>query len=490
MRRIGAVLVFSLVEVVAACSTSIPPQETATPTPPMRAIHALVTAAGTGQPVPGARVCAATARGTSTCSDVAPDGTATLQGPPGTYFIRVSGPAEQRWQEASRVTDLTTSDADLRIELTQLRRISGRIRDETNAPVAGAEACAHPASDDPPVCARSAADGTYAIDTRSFVYRLDVSGPPGGRLGPPWGRGRAFLGEADVLDARTGDVPDVDVTLVRGVVLSGTVTFDGRLVENAQVCIRTLAAPLPWDCERTDKRGRYAALREPGTYFVWTVPPANVRAIAQWYDGATTGLGSSPLRLSDDRTVDVDLTTGPQLTGVVRTATGDVVASALVCIDTAFTTGRICRETDGNGRYAITTRPATYIVSVYPPAESGLVAGYWDGKRTWKDADEIVVNRDRSLDITVERGVRVGGTVKNTRGVPVAGAPGNLLAGRPGAAASADTDPAGHFALAVPPGRFSMEVFPPFVGNLVEKLQTVDVQGTMEIQVTLDDVAP
>src|SRR5438045_1226450 len=81
------------------------------------------------------------------------------------------------------------------------------------------------------------------------------------------------------------------------------------------------------------------------------------------------------------RTVDVALTGGPQLSGVLRSTSGDVVANALVCIDTAFASGRICRETDGNGRYAITTRAETYIVSVIPPEHSGLVGEYWDGKR-------------------------------------------------------------------------------------------------------------
>lgn len=491
MRSVRALCVRSLAALVVACSSTTAPQATPAPTAvPVRTLRVLVTAVGTGQPVAGARVCSATVRGSESCADAAQDGTASLQGPPGTYFVRVSGPAEQRWQETSRVADLATGDAGLSVELTPLRRISGRIRDESNAVVAGAEACAHPASDEAAVCAHSGGDGTYTIDAKPGVYRLEVSGPAGGRLVPQWARGRAFLEEADILDARTADVPDVDITLVRGVVLKGTVTFGGDVVENAQVCIRTLAAPLPWECERTDKRGQYAALREPGTYYVWTVPPANVAAIPQWFDGADTGAGSTAVRLTNDRTIDVDLTSGPRLTGTVRTASGEVVPNALVCIDTAFTTGRICRETDGNGRYAITTRPETYIVSVYPPSRSGLVAEYWDGKRTWRDADEIAVNRDKTLDLVVDRGIPVTGVVKNARGIPVAGATVNFLDGRTGAAASTDTDAAGRFEVAVPAGHFSMEVFPPFVGNLTEKVQTVDVQAAVELQVTLDDIAP
>ena len=488
MRPFPSFLVMCLVVAVAACTPSTAPQ-TATPTAAAgeSTLRVLVTSSSGGQPVGGARVCAARATGADICGSAAGDGTAVLHAAPGTYFVRVSGPPEQRWEDATRVADLRQGDASLWVELAPLHRISGRIRDEAGASVAGAEACAHPASDDPEVCARSGADGTYAIDVKAGAYRVEVSGPPGGRLVGQWARGRVFLEEADVLDARMNDVPNVDVTLVRGFVLSGRVMFEGKLVEDAQVCVRTLAAPLPWDCERTDKNGRYAALREPGTYYVWIVPPGNIRAVPQWYAGALTGVGSSELRLSADRTVDVDLTTGPQVSGVVRTPSGDPVTGALVCIDTAFTTGRICRESDGNGHYTITTRPETYIISVYSPAGSGLIAGYWNGKRTWNTADEVNVDGDVTLDLTVPQGVPVTGTVKDTRGIPVAGATVNFLDGQLYAAASTDTDAAGRFNVAVRPGRFAVEVFPTFVGGYVERVMTVDVQGAQQIEVTLDD---
>ena len=490
MRRFRSLFVKCLAAAVVACSAATP-QPTVTPTASAAAgestLRVLVTSSVGGKPVSGARVCAATALGADICANAAADGAVSVHAAPGTYFVRVSGPPEQRWDVASRVADLRQGDGSLWVELTPLHRISGRIRDESGANVAGAEACARPASDDPDVCARTAADGTYTIDARAGIYRVQVSGPPGGRLVGQWARGRVFLEEADVLDARTNDVPNVDVTLVRGFVLSGIVTFQGKVVEDAQVCIRTLAAPLPWDCERTDKNGRYAALREPGTYYVWTVPPGNIRAVPQWYAGALTGVDSSELRLSADRTVDVDLTTGPQVSGFVRTPSGDAVTGALVCIDTAFTTGRICRESDGNGRYVITTRPETYIISVYPPAGSGLIAGYWNGKRTWNTADEVAVNGDVTLDLTLPQGVPVSGTVKDARGIPVAGATINFLDGELYAAASTDTDAAGRFNVAVRPGRFTVEVFPTFVGGYIERVMTVDIQGSQQLEVTLDD---
>src|SRR5512143_303557 len=185
MHRIRSILVRCLAAAVVACAPTTAPQ-TATPTATAAvgesALRVLVTSSIGGQPVVGAHVCAATARGADICGDAASDGTAALHAPPGTYFVRVSGPREQRWQEASRVADLREGDASLWVEITPLHRISGRITDEAGANVAGAEACAHPASDDPETCARSAADGTYAIDVKAGIYRVEVSGPAGGRL--------------------------------------------------------------------------------------------------------------------------------------------------------------------------------------------------------------------------------------------------------------------------------------------------------------------
>jgi hypothetical protein len=449
-----------------------------------------VTGSESGVPVASAHVCASSARGASECGDAGQDGTVVLHGAPGTYFVSVKGPAEQRFADAQRVIDLRGGDAALWIELIALQRISGTIRDESGARVLGAEACAHPTSDEAPTCARSGSNGAYVIDVRAGVYRLEVGGPSGGRLVSQWARGRAFLEEADVLDARRADVPDVDVTLVRGVVLRGTVRLAGAVVENAQVCLRTLAAPLPWECERTDKKGAYAALREPGEYYVWVVPPANVRAVPQWYDRALTGVAASSLSLGSDRTLDVALPTGAQVRGVLRTTDGDVVANALVCIDTPFTTGRICRETDGTGRYALTSRPETYVISVIPPEHSGLIGEYWSGKRTWQDADEIVLgSADITLDLTIRRGVTVTGTVKDARGIPVAGATLDL-SDASGVAAATSTDVAGRFEVVVLPGPFGVEVFPPFLGNLIGKTMTLDVRGTVDIEITLEDVAP
>jgi hypothetical protein len=491
-RSIGPALAAAL---VIGCSTAqqapTPTIATAPTTGAATALRVLVTRIDGGPPVAGATVCAGRASSASpSCATADGQGTTTLFGSAGTYFVRISGPVEQRWQETTRVVDLTGGPAALWVELQPLHRVSGTIRDETGAKVSGAQACAHPAVDEQTVCARSAADGTYAIDVKSGIYRLEVSGPAGARLVSQWARGRAFLEEADVLDARSVDVPDVDVDLIRGVVLRGVVTFGGTVVEDAQVCLRTLAAPLPLECERTDKQGRYAALRQPGQYYLWTVPPANLRAIPQWWDDADVGVGSSVIDLTRDRAADVALRGGTTIRGTVRATDGELIVNALVCFDTPFPTGRICRETGGDGRYTITTRPETYVVNVIPPAHTDLIGEYWQRARTWIEADAYRVGTsDAILDLVVRRGTLVNGVVKNGRGIGVAGGYVGLWDSA-GFVAATTTDADGRFELAVVPGHYRVVTDPPFVGNLVGKETSLDVPALGDVTIVLDDVAP
>ena len=491
--RLAALLVLAFVAACSSPSTSAPtPTVGTTPTAGASVpLRVLVTRVESGQPVAGARVCAARASSsTAACATAGTDGAVTLFGSPGTYFVRVSGPSEQLWQDATRVADLASGPAAVWVELQPLHRISGTVRDGSGAKVADAQACAHPAVGEATVCARSSADGSYAIDVKAGVYRLEFTGPPGARLVSQWARGRVFLEEADVLDARTADVPDVDVDLVRGNVVRGVVTFQGTTVEDAQVCLRTLAAPLPLECERTDKQGRYVALREPGRYYVWVVPPGNIRAITQWYDDALTGVDSSVLDLTRDQSLDVALHGGATITGTVRAEDGETVTGALVCIDTPFPTGRICRETGGDGRYSITTRPETYVINVIPPANSDLIGEYWSRARTWIDADAYRVGtNDATLDLTLRRGTIVDGTLKDTRGIGVAGGYVGFWVGSEFVAAT-QTDDAGQFELVVLPGHYRVVGDPPFTGNLVGTEFELDVPALSDVNIVLGDVAP
>ena len=498
VRRSGAAVLRLVPFLLAACVASQPatptPSSTATPASQL-ALRVLVTTVtdrdASGPPLPGARVCAATPRGEERCAEAATDGTATFTLPPSTYLLRVEGPQATRWMTDKRVVDVTGADTAIWVGLPARIRISGSVRTDQGAPVTRAQACAHPITRVDIVCARSSADGKYTIETRADLYRVDVEGAAGGKLVPEWFGGSPFEDHAVILDARTSDVPDVDFALVPGVVLRGTVRVGGATIEDAQVCLSTLSAPLGWQCERTDKRGAYSALRVPGDYWVWALPPDRVRAVGLWYDRVLEGVNASAFDLSTDAALDMSLPSGGQIRGRVRNESGEAVPDVFVCVDTPFTTGRICRPSGFDGSYAVTTRPSTYIVSVIPPHGSGYIAEYWDLKPNWVEADAVRHGTaETQLDLLLRRGVIVKGTIKDKRGIPAVAATINF--GDPRAVEfAAATDETGAFEVAVLPGRYHVDVFPPrFPGNLVGREMEIDASGAVEIDIVLDDVAP
>ena len=498
LRRSGAgllrVLPFLLTACVASQSTAPAPSQTAT-SPSQLALRVLVTGLTdrdtSGPPLAGAHVCAATPHGEERCTDAAKDGTATFTLAPSTYLLRVEGPDPTRWMPDRRVIDVTGADTAVWIGLPARIRISGVVKTDAGTPVARAQACAHPITRVDAVCARSGTDGKYTIDERADLYRVDVEGPPGGKLVPQWAGGATFEDNSPVLDARTEDVPGIDFALAAGVVLHGTVRVNGATIEDAQLCTSTLVAPIGWQCERTDKHGAYSALRAPGDYWVWALPPDRVRAMGLWYNRVLTGVDATAFDLSTDSTLDMNLPNGPQITGHVRNEAGEPVPDAFVCVDTPFPTGRICRPSGFDGSYTVTTRPSTYVVSVIPPAGSGYLAEYWSHKRNWVEADAVRLGTgDTEVDLVLRRGVSVKGTIKDKRGLPAVSATINFGDPRVVEAAAA-TDEAGAFEVVVPAGKYHVDVFPPrFPGNVVGREMEIDASGAVEIDIVLDDIAP
>jgi hypothetical protein len=481
---------------VVACQASSPPSSVApTASGAVRTLAVVVTMAAAA-PVVGASVCAFTMAGAQErCGETSASGTARLGLRPGTYSVLVTAKAPTRLAEGRTWADVLDADATTVVQLDAHSKITGTVKDERGTAVTNAEVCAHPPQPlSSPTCARSAAEGKFSIEVKSEVYKLDVSGPPGGTLIAQWASGRLSSGDADLVDVRSADADGIGVTMIKGVQLTGVVRGPSGPIEAAQVCTRTLAAPLPWDCVRTNKNGSYRALMEPGRYFMWTIPPDNVRLVAQWYDGVLEGVDTTDIAMDRDRQIDVALDPGPQLRGKVTTTDGLGVGGAFVCVDTRFPTGRICRPTAGDGSYTVTTRPQTYTVQVLAPSDSDLINEFWLRKRTWVDANDISLgNADRTLDLTLRKGERVAGVIRDTRGVPLEGATINLN-DDDGPVIGTDTDISGSYHLVVPPGTYQIEVFAPFRGErgdlLSQAPRELIVNGYTRYDVVLEDANP
>ena len=233
---------------------------------------------------------------------------------------------------------------------------------------------------------------------------------------------------------------------------------------------------------------------EAGRYYMWTIPPDNVRLLAQWYDHVLEGVNTTDIAMDRNRQIDVTLDPGPQLRGKVTTTDGTPVSGAYVCVDTPFPTGRICRPSSGDGSYAVTTRPQTYTVQVLAPINSDLISEYWLGKRTWVDANAVSLgSSDRTLDLVMRKGIRVTGVIRDTRGIPLEGATLNFN-DESGPLAATDTDISGTYSLVVPPGTYQVEVFAPFRGErgdlLSQPARELVVKDFVRYDVVLEDANP
>ena len=475
--------------IVASCSAE-PPAVVPTLAPVTKELT--VSAAGPDGPVADLRVCASSLGGAQRCTPTGPDGIAAFTLVPGVYLIRSETPASQRRVGELVGADLTNGPTSVHLEFERIRRISGTIRDVAGRTVPLGPVCATPLSLASSVCERSKADGTYAIDVTPGLYKMTFDGAPGLKLLSQWAYGRVTSGEADVIDARSADASGVDVTLRPGVTLSGTVTaVDGHPVKKAQVCMHRFSESLPWECERTDDHGHYVALLEPDTYWVWVIPPDEEPLLMQWFDDAATGVGATPVDLSRDRTVDQVLGPGPSLSGHVTDASGAPVQHALVCVDTPFPTGRICRPTDEKGAYRVTTRPETYTIQILPPDGSDLLPQYYGGGRTWLDANTVTVrSQSVTVDVRLLRGLRVQGVIRSQQGIPLEGASVNVSDAR-GFVSGTFTDGTGTYSLAVPAGTYTFDFFAPFPSQVVSvEGRSVTVDRSTTLDVTLADANP
>lgn len=435
-----------------------------TPSPTPASSEVTVKVLGPAGYVADAQVCASRTGGGERCTTSGADGAARLELVAGTYTMRARPPAGTRLFDGLTPTLDLSGGSNVVVVLEGRGKISGTVLDEAHQGVEGARVCAHGVSAVEVRCERSGSGGKYEIEVTAGSHKLEVAGPPASRLLGQWGFGRIGSYEADAIDTRVADVSGADFVLVRGVVLSGVVSAarGGRPLEEAQVCTYTLAAPLGWECENTDRNGRYALLREPGSYWVWTIPPDDrSRLMYQRYDRVLEGLDASPFELRADRELDVALTEGSQLSGRVTASDGKPVVLALVCLDTPFPTGRICRRTSGDGSYSIGTRPEAYVVNVAPLDGSDVVAGFWpDAAPDWTKARAFRIGAaDARLDMVLPRGVLLTGTVRDARGIPLEGVTINVNDGAvPRFFGS--TDVHGRYSIAVLPDRtYTIDVF-------------------------------
>ena len=114
----------------------------------------------------------------------------------------------------------------------------------------------------------------------------------------------------------------------------------------------------------------------------------------------------------------------------------------------------------------------------------------WDCISMLDAATVTLRNQDRTVDVTLDRGVRVSGVVRSQTGIPLEGASVNVSDAQ-GIVNATYTDETGRYSLAVPAGPYTFDFFAPFPSQVVSiEGRPVTVDRSMTMDVTLADANP
>ncbi len=368
-----------------------------------------------------------------------------------------------------------------------LFRLAGSVRARDGAPIANALACDHPAFSAPTTCARSASDGSFALAVAPGFHKLEVLPPPGSAYVSAWFDDRERSRDAELLDLRRADRVDVSVRLDTGRRLSGRiVATNGSAVADAQACFDPTETPAEWRCAHTDADGRYSVVVPDGEYLAFFVPPDDTRLIPRWWRGGEQVLAADPIAVHADLPgIDMALLPGFLVYGRVTATSGKPVENVLVCVDTPFPTGRVCRPTDKGGNYSVSVRRGTFIVQFVPPSDSGVVRAWYPGTSDPAAAQRVsVTSTDTRIDGVLRPGKLLWGTVRGADGGPLEGATLNVYDAERCCAfvTGGATGSSGDYAIVVPTGKFFLEVFPPLGTRYVSTYYGGETRRIIELR--------
>jgi hypothetical protein len=288
--------------------------------------------------------------------------------------------------------------------------IAGTVTDqETHAPIAGVEVCAHPQPytfED--ICAKTAADGTYQMNVRAASYQVHFQA---------WQDGLNYVDEwydesplypGNPVTVSEGEaVSGIDAELEAGGVITGAAVDSSTLdpAVGAWVCVEDEAVQAGF-CTPTDSNGEYEVHSLPtGEYRIEFYGANDANYLRRFYDEAEESSGATRVPLAAGETVsgiDATLDPGGQIQGTVTEAgVGTPLAGVEVCL---YEYLRVpspeyvyhCDWTDSDGGYAIRSLAAESFKVVFSqegggPFRDEWVEQWWTGVSSAAEAAPLTV---------------------------------------------------------------------------------------------------
>lgn len=235
-------------------------------------------------------------------------------------------------------------------------------------------------------------DGTYSIsqlppgDYSIYVSAFDAD------VAPQWWGGSTRAEDADVVHLAAGERrTDMDVSLVRGASLSGSISMPG----GPDVPVRHTEV-IVWDADERDYVG-YSEVSEDGGYAVnglaagaykVQVTPARGTAARQWLGAASDWTGARVISVDTSEKLtglDATLTTGGSISGDVRGAAareyGASVYATLLASDGEWE----------EANWVETAEDGTYTISGLAPGRYAVMFSRPTRDQPWVDADAALM---------------------------------------------------------------------------------------------------
>ena len=302
-------------------------------------------------------------------------------------------------------------------------------------------------------------DGKYRLALRPDVYFIYVSPRPNTAYVPQRAEQVEMKGE------RT-----LDFTLDEGIVLSGRVTdAEGTPLNEAHI--------RAGDRDKSDGDEGYATTGRDGTYrlplpagvYDVTVEPPDGSGLLQ----AT----AASVDLTAPRALDFKLKEGLLLSGLVKGPDGQGLFNARISVNQSQTGEWHGTQTRRDGTYLLALPPGTYGLRAEPPQGRGLVM---------KELKAFEFKERRKLDITFDRGITLSGKITDPDGKPMVDAGVNAWVAS-GEVFWAGSQSDGTYLLALPPGTYSLSVYPRSGSNLLPRqIQAVEIQADRKLDIALE----
>jgi len=343
--------------------------------------------------------------------------------------------------------------------------LSGKVTDSERKPVSNAKIIIHRKNGGMKVVGdvRTAADGSYRAVLKPGIYVMEIRPPEQTGLPCQW------TDNVELNEDKT-----LDIILKKGVIISGKVTdANGKPLTNAHILV--WRGQMKFGCAggTTSADGVYRIVLPPGTYTL------NVEPIKG------SGLPRETIKsvqVKEDMTLDIKLkSTILTLSGRLTDSDGKPVNNAEIKIHSKDGGGVVGVWTAADGSYSVTLQSGAYVLAIRPPEGSGLL-------HQW--TDDVKLTGDKTLNITLKKGVILSGKVKDTHGNSVASWVFTHARGsEPIQSWKSKTSADGVYRIVLPAGIYTLSVEPLTGGELFgETIRDVQVKEDMTLDITLKSI--